>query len=53
MFEGCTDLETIAAIDTTATLASNSDMFDFITSLTSPNSGEQTSIRSASGFDFN
>lgn len=53
MFNGCGDLETIGAIDTTGTSGASTGMFTGCTSLTSPDSTEQSNLASASGYDFN
>lgn len=53
MFADCADLETIAALDTTSTAGASADMFLDCDSLTAPDSSEQTSLASGSGYDYN
>jgi len=54
MFNGCTDMETIGAIDTTGTSGVSLRMFDGATGgFTSPNSSERADLADSNGADFN
>jgi len=53
MFRDCGKLATIGAIDTTSTTSASGGMFTGCSSLTSPDSTEQTSLAGSGGYDFN
>ena len=53
MFQGCTSLTTIGGLDTTNTAGATPTIFSGATSITAPNSSEQTQLASASGYDYN